>query len=102
MSVTTPWLPARGGERIFSLDIPFHRMSVIGIFQQLGRARMFGPQSKPSGFVGYRQRSLVLWQLDVERVDFVEPRVPQEEWAPIRGHSVVGPEAAGMQAASLL
>ena len=44
----------------------------------------------------------ILGQVHVERVDFLEPRVPQEEWASIRGHSVVGPEAAGMQAASLL
>jgi hypothetical protein len=44
----------------------------------------------------------LLGQVHVERVDFLEPRVPQEEWASIRGHSVVGPEAAGMQAASLL
>ena len=44
----------------------------------------------------------ILGQVHVERVDFVEPRVPQEEWASIRGHSVVSPEAASMQAASLL
>ena len=44
----------------------------------------------------------ILGQVHVERVDFLEPRVPQEEWASIRGHPVVGPEAAGMQAASLL
>jgi len=31
LDVTTPWLPARGGERIFFLDIPFHRMSVMAI-----------------------------------------------------------------------
>jgi hypothetical protein len=74
---------------------------------------IFGPNSacriefvtfvcSPLREMGYRQRSLDLWPLDVERVDFLEPRVPQEEWASIRGHSVVGPEAAGMQAASLL
>ena len=44
----------------------------------------------------------ILGQVHVESVDFLEPRVPQEEWASIRGHPVVGPEAAGMQAASLL
>ena len=50
----------------------------------------------------FSRDGIVLWPLDVERVDFLEPRVPQEEWASIRGHSIVGPEAAGMQAASLL
>src|SRR5215470_4364803 len=37
----------------------------------------------------------ILGQVHVEGVDFLEPRVPQEEWASIRGHSVIGPESAG-------
>ena len=39
----------------------------------------------------------IIRQVHVERVDFLEPRVPQEEWTSVRAHSVVGPEAAGIK-----
>jgi hypothetical protein len=63
-------------------------------------ARLLFPLTPPLALFPRSPR--VLGQVDVERVDFLEPRVPQEEWASIRGHPVVGPEATGMQAASLL
>jgi hypothetical protein len=56
------------------------------------RRKSFKPVTRSS----FRSAMRILGQVDVERVDFLEPRVPQEEWASIRGHPVVGPEAAGM------